>query len=273
MTSPFAQALLQNTRPLAVMHGLLKRRPTFFSSPSWIADANKTPTLAMKLTNLALKIAPLLRKADDLHMSTRPKQAHTVSLLTQLTRLERDVQVWLLRFYTLTTAGQSPYRLVSASQYSSFEDRCGGLAHVIRSVIEFPSFLSATTHAYVWMCLLVLRQTILVVARLHPYPLVRPKNQEVSLLSGADECALNLCQSIAYLSRPEHASCGIVACGGPLHFASGWFKQQENLHGLLWSRHVREFLQRDVLLGGSYDTSLDLSRPVLVWWMLPKIPD
>ncbi|KAK3723515.1 hypothetical protein LTR37_001767 [Vermiconidia calcicola] len=78
MTSPFAEALLQNTRPLAVMHGLLKRRSTFFSSPSWIAVANKTPTLATKLTNLALKIAPLLRKADDLHVSKRPKQAHTV---------------------------------------------------------------------------------------------------------------------------------------------------------------------------------------------------
>ncbi|KAK3713039.1 hypothetical protein LTR37_008724 [Vermiconidia calcicola] len=66
MTSPFVQALLQNTRPLAVMHGLLKRQPTFFSSPSWIAVADRNPTLATKLTNLALKIAPLLQKADDI---------------------------------------------------------------------------------------------------------------------------------------------------------------------------------------------------------------
>ena len=270
-TSPFARALLHNTRPVAVAVGLLRRPPMFFSSPSWIAAANQTPTLAVALTNLALRIPILLQKADNLLDSKSPAQANIMSVLTGLVQLERQIQDWLLMFYKMESGNMVPYRLANVSKYPSFQSRCGGLAKVFPSVIEFPSFVSSTSHVYVWICLLVLRQTIIDVAALHTYPIVRPQKQEASLTASANECAINLCQSIAFLTRLEHASCGIVACSGPLHFAIAWFERQQNVQRLVWARHVREFLQRDILLGGSYDTSLNIQRPLFVWWMLPDI--
>ena len=272
-TSPFAQALLHNTRPVAVMHGLLRREPTFLSTPAWIETANQTPTLAVKLTNLALRIPVLLQKADALCASESPSKVRVIALLTELISLERDFHDALLRFYKLTSESGTPYHFVSIDQYASFRERCGGLTHVFPSVIEFPSFISATTHVYTWICLLVLRRTTLDVAALHPYPLIRTQKQEASLTAAASECAINLCQSVAYLTKSEHASCGIVACSGPLYFASEWFERQQSLQRLVWTRHTHDFLQREILLGGAHLTSLNIQRPIFTWYMLSDLMD
>jgi hypothetical protein len=113
-----------------------------------------------------------------------------------------------------------------------FTDLCAGLAHVFPTMLEFPSFVSATSHIYVWVCMLVLRRATLAVAEHTPYPLVRKRCQKVTLTASANECAINLCQSVAYLGRPEHVSCAILACFGPLYFAAEWFEQHHAVQRL-----------------------------------------
>lgn len=279
MTSPFARALLFNIRSVSVMHGLLSRTPLFLAEEEWLAAGRMGSgggvTIGVELTDLCLRIPTLLQRGDML--AARPEEAEegkVVEVLTALTELEHKIQEWLLDFYRLTgTAEQLPYRLRSLSNYPFFHAGCGGLAHVFPSMIEFPAFLSATTHIWVWTCLLVIRQSILDVAALHPYPTVRARDQKASLTASIDECAINLCQSIAYLLNPDHhAACGVLACSPALYFSALWFQRQGQTQRLIWARHVREFLQRDVLLGGGYDTSINITRPMFVWWMLPDIP-
>ncbi|KAI6890187.1 hypothetical protein KC325_g130 [Hortaea werneckii] len=113
----------------------------------------------------------------------------------------------------------APYRLIPMSQSPEFESRLGDLADVFGHVIEFPTLLSATTHAYVWICQLLLRQAIRDVAQLYQYPLVREKDQHESLACSVDECAINL------LVR-----CTSLRCGGNIEVTS------EELLGVSGSR-------------------------------------
>lgn len=280
MRTPFAQALLYNIRPLSVMNGLVSRKPLFVAERNWIEAARKgltgEVTISVEMTDLSLQIPGLLQRADVLLAGTKRTKVKAgerdiIALLTELMKVEHGLQSWLLKFYNRTGAERSPYRLSRLADDSFFRGGLGGLAHIFPMTIQFPAFLSATTHVWIWTCLLVIRQTMLDVAALHPYPTVRPQNQETSLTASIDECAVNLCQSIAYLIHTDHASCGIVACSPVLHFSAQWFERQGDTHRLMWVRHVREFLQRDVLLGGGYDTSINVDRPLFTWWMLPDI--
>lgn len=267
--SEFAQALLHNTRHVAVMHSILQRRPCLFAEPGWIEAANHTPTFGARLTNLALKIPGLLQRADGLRVG----EEEVVALLAELVALENDFQDWLIRFYELTCPTEAPYRRKSVLGYPEFADLCAGLAHVFPTMLEFPSFVSATSHIYVWVCVLVLRRTTLAVAEHTPYPLVRKRCQKVTLTASANECAINLCQSVAYLSRPEHVSCEILACSGPVYFAAEWFEQQYAVQRLAWTRHVRTLLERDGSLGGRSNTRHMLDPPLFLYWMVPNFFD
>lgn len=284
MTSPFARALVYNLRPLSVVQGIMSRRSSLMGEKAWMEAAREgwqgKVMISVELTDLSLQIPGLLERADGLAERAKGKgkkkesealQMEIVALLTELSALENEIQKWLLKFYRLTQAEQSPYRLSNIANYPFLRTGCGGLAHVFPSMIEFPAFMSATTHVWVWTCLLVVRETILDVAALHPYPIVRARDQEASLKASVDECAVNLCQTIGYLIHPDHASCGILACSSALHFSALWFEKRGHTQRLIWARHVREFLQRDVLHGGAFDTSLNINRPMFVWWMLPEI--
>ena len=140
-------------------------------------------------------------------------------------------------------------------------------------MLEVPSFVSATSHIYVWVCMLVLCRATLAVAEHSPYPLVRKRCQKATLTASANECAINLCQSVAYLSRPEHVSRGILACSGPLYFAAEWFEEQDAVQRLAWTRHVRTFLEQGSSLGNTLRTRHRLDPPLFLYWMLPNFID
>ena len=273
--TPFVQALLHNTRQPAVMDGLLRRRPCVFSEVSWITAADATPSFGVRLANRAIQIPILLQRADQLCGDASPREEDIISLLAELAAFENDIQELLVRFYTLTSYEHVPYtyRTRSINCYTQFRELCGGLAHVFPTAIEFPSFISATSHMYVWLCLLVLRKTTLDVAELHPYPLIRPHGQKAALVAGVNECAINLCQSLAYLSRPEHFSLGILSCSGPLYFAAEWFRAQSAVQKLAWTQHVRRSLEGDSSLEGKGGTLHRLDPPLFLYWMLPNFID
>jgi len=289
ITSFYARAMLHNAKqkfvggtPIAggpnskramaderqVLDGILKRKKSFLSSPEWTTGVERTPTLSTKLTTTALQVAGTLERTDVLLAAKRPREADIVGLLTDLVRLERDLNGMLVEFYRSSGGDTTPYKLVSVSQYPEFEEGCEGLADIFPRVIKFPSFLSATTHAYVWVCLMPLQEAIMNVARLHPYPLVRPVNQDAILMAAVDDTANNFCQSIAYLAFTERSSSGVLSCAAPLYFAAAWYTHRRDLRRLAWCNVVRGFLQSKGLANGAEADSLNLQRPVLTWWML-----
>ena len=287
--SPFARALLYNIRPVSVMHGLLGRKGMFLAECEW-RDAARLgwdgrETLAVEITDLSLMVPGLLERADGLARRKsegdgrgkgrgkgKTMEAEVVDLLTELSKLELGLQNWILKFYRATNATASPYRLRSISHYPLLLTASGTLSHVFPSMFEFPAFLSATTHVWLWTTLLVIRQTILDVASLHPYPIVRAQNQNATLAASVDECAMNLCQTIGFLVNPAHASNGLLACSPALYFSERWFDRQGQSERVAWTMGVRQFLETDARGGGKNDTTINVSRPMFVWWMLPDIP-
>lgn len=108
-------------------------------------------------------------------------------------------------------------------------------------------------------------------ARLHPFPLPRPLNQDAILTATVDDVASSLCKSVPYLSQSEKSFAGTLASGAPLWFASRWYERQQDVHRHGWCGVVRDILQHDILAGGDHKTSVNLQQPLLTWWMLPDI--
>ncbi|KAK4507907.1 hypothetical protein PRZ48_001642 [Zasmidium cellare] len=274
IVTPFAHALLQNIRMVEVATSFLNRKASYLSSPEWIAAAKQNhDSPAFHATNLALKTGAALEKADQLCALPKPPEARIVAMLNDMMEIDLGLKKWLIEVDRWSGGAFIPHKALPTSTYASFHDRCGGLADIFPVAIEFPSFMSATSHMYIWTSLLLLRRAIADVARLYPYPLLAAVNQdqEAMLDASIDECATSLCQSIAFLSQGNHGFAGVISCGAPLHFSSEWFRKKQQQKRLLWANHVREFLQRDILLGESLNTSLDLGKPVFTWWMLPDI--
>lgn len=269
--SPFAQAVLHNTQQVSVMQGLLTRKNTCFSSSGWVAFGKRSKKPAVRLTNISLQIAGALEDADLLCAADDNEEDEVVALLTHLVDLERQLNEWLLDFTKGMEEYCVPYKNVDLTAYPYFMERCGGLAHIFPKVYEFTSFLTATSHMYVWVGLFSVRQAIADVARLHPFPLLRPVDQDAILTAAVEETASNLCKSVPYLSQSERSFAGILASGAPLWSASGWYKRRQDVQRSVWCGVVRDFLQRDILTDGTYETSVNLQQPILTWWMLPDI--
>lgn len=267
IVTPFAHALLHNIRQVEVAHSFHNRQASYLSRPDGIEALPEICEYAwFRATTNALQVGAALEKADRLCAATRPTEASIVGLLNEMVKLEVEIKAFLMEIYNTWNDDFLPHRLVPTSTFGSFYDHCGGLTDVFPSSIDFPSFLAATSHVYVHCYLLLLRQAIADVARLHPYPLLSGKNQyqEALLNDAIDESATSLCQSIAFL-QSNHEFAGVVSCGPPLHFAAEWYRRKQDQRKLLWCNHVRELLQSDVLLGGSLNTSLDIDRPVFTW--------
>lgn len=274
IVTPFAHALLQNIRMVEVATSFLNRKASYLSSPEWIAAARQShDSLAFHATNMALRVGAALEDADRLCAMREPPEATIVCMLNNMMKLDLALKTWLIEADRRSGGDFIPQKTVPTSKLPSFYDRCGGLADVFPFAIDFPSFLSATSHIYIWTSLLLLRQAIADVSRLYPYPLLAAAHpdQDAMLNASIEECATSLCQSVAFLSKGNYGFAGIISCGAPLHFTSECFRKSHQQKRLLWSNHVREFLQRDILLGGSHNTSLDLQKPVFTWWMLPDI--
>lgn len=270
--SLFAQALLHKIRQAAVMEGFLKRKQTFFASPAWLTAAEPAESSAVKLTNIALRIVNMLAKSDVLCRSEAASQEkEVVRMLKRMTELEIALSNWLLELYRGHKEHAAPYRLIPVSQNPEFESSLGDLADVFHHVLENPTMLSATTHAYVWICQLLLRLAMRDVAQLYPYPLLRARNQLESLTCSVDECARNLCQSITYMSCGGRTSSTIMACSGPLYFALLWWQHRRCEREAFWCQRVKDTLQLDAEVGGAYKTTFNWQVPIFSWWVLPDI--
>lgn len=266
MGSKFAQALLHNMRHPSLMDAILRRKPNMFTEPAWIDAANLSPSLGVSLTNLAFQIPALLERVDQLQKGDK----EALPLLSELAAVEKEFHEWLAKFYTLTNHAEAQRQTCSVSQFPQFRDLCGELAHVFPEMIEFPSFISTTSHVYVWTCILLVRTATLDVSQRYAHPSVWSQGLKTAMEASVDEYAVALCQSIAYLSRPEHLFYGTLACSAPLYFALEWFQEQKAVQRSAWVRHVRNFLERDNSRGGRSTFRHKLDPPVFLYSMLPN---
>ena len=248
------------------MDQLLRRKKTFLSSPSWLAATGEVHQPALILTNIALQISEALQDAEDIAygrlQKTKSPGVEVDSLLRRMEQLEDDLNQWLLDFYDRSGRDEAPYVQVSLSQYPLFEKRCGTLAGLVCLVYNFPNLLSATSHMYVWVCLLAMRMALVSLAQLRACS--RSKSCS-TFTDEANECATHLCRSLAFLSAQQHRSAGTLACGAPLYWAERWFESQKDMKRTQLCQKIRHSLEDDS------PTPLNLHHPVFTWWMLPNI--
>lgn len=242
--SPFAQLLLYNIRHIMMLYGLIDRKRPAFADPAWKRCTALTSGLMVELTDLVLCVPGLLEECDRCLQHPK-KHAHKVlSLLVDLTRLEGNLQTWLIRW--LASSNGLPYWSVNAFTFGHFTLHSSGVADAFPKAFQFPSFSSASAQTMYWIALLQVKQTILQVTRLsYAHPV---RGREKMLVAEANECAANLCQSAAWLSQPKHGSCGIIRTSGPLHYAARWFAGQRDLGRLAWCRSVKQSIERDGII-------------------------
>ncbi|KAF2161101.1 hypothetical protein M409DRAFT_28431 [Zasmidium cellare ATCC 36951] len=268
--SPFAHATLHKMRQIATMDQLLKRKSSFLSSPEWLLSWRQNDpgihTPALQLTDLGLQLSGALEDTDvALHGSTTGKpalgdQLRDVSLRIQ--SIEYELDKWLLNFYHQYGDVQEPYILTDIAKYPRFETQCHDIASLLPKVYSFPTLLSATTHCYLFILYLAIRMAQMDLAGLHP---TQPATDIEALAAEANEYAVHLCRSLAYLSLPQHRSVGVLACSGPLYWASAWYERSGDSKKLQACQSAREVLERDC------PTPLNMKAPVFAWWMIPSV--
>nr|POF15168.1 hypothetical protein CFP56_42056 [Quercus suber] len=272
MTTPFASTLLHLLRTISASNSLLNRKASFFAEPQWIEVVDHSSPGA-QLIDIGLQMGALLERSDSLRAMQNAKEYEIIEVLKDVTKLLHQLQDWLLDSYKDLPDDRQPYRLVSASNFREHTILFGDLVDVFPKVFDVPSYVSAASHGYVWMYMLLLREAIHGLARQHAYPLVRGYNQDAVLTAEIDETAANLCQCVPYLLAEQNQTMGTIISVGPLYFALNWFKQRHDLLRARWCEHGIHSIQQGEVLSGVYDTALNLARPMICWWMLPDVVD
>ncbi|KAK5122322.1 hypothetical protein LTR85_004233 [Meristemomyces frigidus] len=233
--STFAQLLLYNLRHLTMAFGLVDRKSVAFNSPAWRRCASLTNGLMTDLSNLVMTVPGLLEARDNCMRQPRRQASKLLNLLICLTTLERDLQAWLVRW--MASFDGLPYWLVNAAKFPHFMVYFADGLNVFPMAFRFPSFSSGSAQTTYWIALLQVKSTILEMIQLRcGHPL---SGRDRMLKEEARECAANLCQSIAWLTQPQHGSCGIIRASGPLHYAARWYANAGDLERLEWCRRVK----------------------------------
>jgi hypothetical protein len=272
--SPFSLSTLHNIRQISAMHQLIERKRSFLSSPEWLMSRWQSvpPGMhapALKLTDLALRLSGALEDSDVVlrawaaGKSVFSDQVREISLHIQ--SLECQLEQWLLDYYKRTGVAQKPYVLRDVPEYPRFISRSEDMALLFPQVYDFPNLLSATTHCYVFILNLAIRMAQLDLASLHPSQQTPDSETRDALAAEADGYASHLCKCLAYLSLPQHRSAGVLACGGPLYWASAWYERMGDAKKLQACQSLREVLEFDC------PAPLNLKAPVFTWWMVPSV--
>jgi hypothetical protein len=237
--SSFCQLLLYNIRHVRLLSDLLDRKACSLRGPAWKRCAALTTGLISDFTELALHVPGLLEQCDKLLADPRNHAHRTLDYLNALTRVERDLKTWELKWLGSITG--LPYWTVKSSRFNQFTLHTANAPDVFPKAYEFPSFAVASVLTQYWTVLLQVKETMLDATRAsYGNPL---KKGEDSMTLEANECADNLCQSAAWLSLPKHGSCGVMRPAAPLHYAAQWYKKQGNEQKHRWCCLVKRALE------------------------------
>lgn len=195
------------------------------------------------LTLIALRVPGALQRLDNLlECSKSPWNIEVTDAVQAALSLREELQSWILEWsFSMESV---PYQTVSLDRFPAFQAMCGDLQDVFPEAHIFPGLRAAGVHRILWVCLLLLSETVLRLqkSRIH-LDLSSCTDVQPSVLE--DECASNarhLCQSIAYFNSPEFNSLGPFSVQEPLHFALQYYERQSAPKQVAWCIQVREHL-------------------------------
>jgi len=257
--SPFAQLLLYNVRHLAVVFGLADRKRVAFADPTWKKCMAITSSLMTDLTDLLVSgkeavtselnltsqsqacVPSLLQECDAFRIVRKRGRRRPMDVLVDLCTLERDLHawqlVWLRSFHGL------PYWTTDVSDFDHFHKYHPEADQVFPKAYVFQSFSSASAQMSYWIALLHIKRMISQVGQLEgPRSIYAIQGRCNTLVEEADECAQDLCRSVAWLIQPTYGSCGIIRASSPIRYAARWFIAQANLERTQWCLTVERNL-------------------------------
>ena len=227
------------------MGSITSRRALIFGVPCWQQAITKNLYGPIaKLLSLACSIPRGLQRLDLL-TSSRRSDEDVVSLLTELIKLESQLQAWLLAWYRSEGSDASPFRTDSITQYADFVGLHGTAAGSFPQVFTFPDSPSAVGHSLYWSPLLVLREAILDAANLL-------RGSEIDYLersrlaTAVGECADAICQTVPFLTSKQPTPVNERVVCGHLQFAVHWYKRQKDKYKAEWCEMVTARLSRRI---------------------------
>lgn len=97
-----------------------------------------------------------------------------------------------------------------------------------------------------WMCLLACRQTHLDIRRNVParsYPFSYTEKKLDVQTKEANECADDLCMTVAYASLPKNGFMGLITAMPTVQLAAKWYKRQNDTKKLDWCQNAMQKLE------------------------------
>ncbi|EMD00506.1 hypothetical protein BAUCODRAFT_172256 [Baudoinia panamericana UAMH 10762] len=231
--SAFAQLLLYNLRHLTAIYGAIDCKRVPLRDAAWKRCAAMTSRLTTELSDLVLEVTDRLA-------AHKPRDRHTLTnALLPWSMLESRLQSWLVRW--MRSFEHLPYRTVKATAFTHFTLHTIGCPNVFPRAYEFPSFAISSAQTTYWIMSLQVKQKILEIDSICDDRPLRSRLQ--ALTDEATECATHLCQSVAWMTLPQHGSCGIMRASGPLHYAVRWFDKLKDWRRVAWCGKVKSSIE------------------------------
>ncbi|KAK4495092.1 hypothetical protein PRZ48_013419 [Zasmidium cellare] len=252
--SPLAKILLYNIRLTGTSFGLISRKPVPSAGRQWAKVAGWAGSIESELIETLLRIPSLLHELDtSLEKPGNPQYDSLYSLLQSFTSVEEELNTWLTSW--MRTLPGEVFHYAPASKFTHLDTLTRDATSAFPSVIEYPSFATASLQMSFWTGLMQVKQSILdLLERIHDPALFRVRRD--ALLEDLDQIADLLCQSAAFTTQPQYGYCGIMRCWGPVYFAAKWFHQRQRWDKLRWVHALTLAIQEEYGFTSPYDLPL-----------------
>lgn len=236
--------------PFSLWDSLLSRKSSDGAkklySPVFGSDL-KVGNLVASFAETTMQVAGVLEICDNvLRRATKTDLVEVTEAIERIMAMEGALHAYLLTFYKTLTG--SPYRVCHIQELPRFKDADMENSDdlIFPHVYTFPDLSSLIFHISYWLCLLCLRQTALDLRRHVParsYPFTPAEAPLAVQTKAADECADNLCMSVAYSMEEKNGYLGLISAIPAVQLAAKWYKRQNDGKKLEWCARVMERLE------------------------------
>lgn len=225
-------------RLLATWETLVSRKSPFAVSDlaaEFHAHAAGSPD---DLMNLGIYTASLIEEGDVLLERSIPSALETLKYLDAVVRLKGMLHEWMTS--RNSQSSRPLYWLVAVERHRFPTVR--GTSTVFPFLYEFPDLFVGNLHATYWMCLLELTHMHIQIINAVQQDLEFGTPEYLSLRRAMNEYANNICMSILFIAKAEHAWCGRMSATRPLHLLCQHFVRTADWRKLAWCVHCAEDL-------------------------------
>ena len=210
-------------------HALIIRDPGPLQSVACHSDQQTCSTSGLeRLLQHAMRVPSLIQAADNVGKSHSGLRS-LLPAIQKVLSLERDFETWLAQspLPTATDLKSPPASVVSGS--TSLQTCLARVERVFGLASTFPSFGIANTHVLYWICILLLRMSLLDLIRLAASfedHAALAAVEDRDLEAGIFACATLLCRSIPFLLQEAGGNVSqAAAIRGPIYFAQLCFER------------------------------------------------